>query len=124
MHHRVRTDDPVSRALVALYVVTVDRERAAIGEAAQRRTVNAANISIGAGLLQKHALAVQTAITALRAMALHGFAHLRVETKNVLEIMLHRPLADGIQVDFHFVQGAPVIQQVLLFPEQQAGHSG
>ena len=96
MHHRVRADDPVSRALVALYVVTVDRERAAIGEAAQRRTVNAATIGVGAGLLQTHALAVQTAVAALRAMALHGLTYLGVETQNIFEIMLHRPVADGI----------------------------
>ena len=57
-------------------------------------------------------------------MALDRFAHLGVETKNIFEIMLNRPLADGIQMDFHFVQSAPVIQQVLLFPEQQAGQSG
>jgi len=57
-------------------------------------------------------------------MALHRFAHLGVETKNIFEIMLNRPLADGIQMDFHFVKSAPVIQQVLLFPEQQAGQSG
>lgn len=57
-------------------------------------------------------------------MALHGFAHLWIEAQNILEIVLNRPAADGIQMDFHFVQGLPVIQQVLLFPEQQAGHSG
>ena len=55
-------------------------------------------------------------------MALDRFAHLGVETKNIFEIMLNRPLADGIQMDFHFVQSAPVIQQVLLFPEHQSRH--
>ena len=55
-------------------------------------------------------------------MALHGFAHLGIEPQNILEIMLNRTLADGIQMDFHFVQSAPVIQQVLLFPEHQSRH--
>jgi len=57
-------------------------------------------------------------------MPLHRFAHIGIEAQNILEIVLNRPAADGIQMDFHFVQGLPVIQQVLLFPEQQAGHSG
>ena len=55
-------------------------------------------------------------------MALHRFAHVSIETQDVLKVMLYRALTDGVQMDGHFVQSVPVIQQVLLFPEQQAGH--
>ena len=97
-------------------------KRSAIGKSPQVAAVDSTLVFVARDRFQKRALPIQTAITALNALTLDGDRNVFEAEKDIVEIVLHGPPAQGFKMDAELGQIAPVTRNKPAVPKQQSHH--
>jgi hypothetical protein len=99
----------VTGALVASNVVRVQWKRPAVGEPPQVAAVNATLVFVAGDGFKKRALSVQATVAALHTFTVDGDWHVLEAKKDIVEVVLHGPSAQGFEMDPKLRQIVPVL---------------
>ena len=88
----------------------VQWKRPAVGKPPQVAAVNAALVFVAGDGFEKRALPVQATVAALHTLTVNGYWHVLEAKKDIVEVVLHGPPAQGFEMDPKLRHIAPVLQ--------------